>query len=151
MTEVRNSAGQYLGTKKLHLSILEAAAFKRKIDEYLERTGTTAMQLSIWARGYPSAIYILRKAAEPTKEMADYFNQAMLDHPEGSGREARPRKSDGNHNSSGESRIKSEKIEAMREERRNARADHVAACRDAHLKRYGPDAVFGRSLRKMPI
>jgi hypothetical protein len=143
-------AGGRVGEKLPHLSIDEAGAFKTEIEQYLDRTKTAAGQLGLWARGYASSIYFLQKNPIPTIAVADHFRRAMAEHPEGAGKkEPSIRKSEGNHNASAQARVKSEQIIAMRADRREKRAAHIAACHAAHLKRYGPDAIFGNSLRQM--
>lgn len=148
---LKNKGGGRLGEKLPHLSEAEGAILHREIEDYLARTGTSPMQLSIWARGYPAAIYLLLKNPIPTIKTAAYFRAAMANHPNGKEQKGAPPEQcrDSLGRALAKPRLKADQIAERREEKRQARSAHFAACRDAHFKRYGPDAVFGARLRKM--
>lgn len=129
----------------------EAAAFKSELEDYLVRTGTARVQLSLEALGHGNGVQNALAARNPSRETAQSFRDAMRRSPEGYPPQVR---GSNIHNVMAASAVRESNIKEDELARRIAaaewcRAEHVRKCEAAHRERYG-DAVFGRPLEDMP-
>jgi len=128
----------------------EAAAFKSELEDYLVRTGTARVQLSLEALGHGNGVQNVLAARNPQRDTAQSFREAMLRRPDGYPPQVRGSNIHNVMADSGvhEANIKEDELAERRGEAERRHAEHEMQCEAAHRDRYG-DAPFGKSLRKM--
>lgn len=134
------------------LSDDEAAIFKRDLEEYLTRTGSSRFQLSMEALGHSNGVQNILASRNPHRKTAQSFRAAMLRCPEGYPPQVR---GSNVHNvmagtGTPEPNIRAEELDARRGEAERRHAEHVRKCEAAHRQKYG-DAPFGKPLERMVV
>lgn len=132
------------------LSDGEAALFKSELEDYLVRTGTARVQLSLEALGHGNGVQNVLAARNPQRDTAQSFREAMLRRPDGYPPQVR---GSNIHNVAAasavhEANIKEHELAERRGEGARRHVEHVLQCETAHREKYG-DAPFGKSLSEM--
>ena len=132
------------------LSDDEALIFKKNLTEYLDRTGTARMNLSLEALGHVNGVQNVLAARNPNRDTAAAFEAVMRDHPDGYAVNEKAFSPHKSQKASPDPYMASDELEARRGEVARRHAEHVRQCESAHRAKYG-SAPFGRPLEVMPV
>ena len=131
------------------LNDADALIFKQELQDYLERTGTARIRLSIEALGHSNGVQNVLAARNPNIDTAGAFRAVMELHPDGFQVQEKSFHPHRSQRQSPEPNLKDDELAQRRGEAERRHAEHVRQCEAAHREKYG-DAPFGRPLEAMP-
>lgn len=126
----------------------EAALFKSELEDYLVRTGTARIRLSIEALGHTNGVQNVLAARNPNIDTVQAFRGVMQRNPDGLQVQEKQFYPHRSQKSGTEPVFKEDELAERRGEGARRHAEHVLQCETAHREKYG-DAPFGKSLSEM--
>lgn len=132
------------------LSDEDAIAFKRELEDWIARTGSARVRLSLEARGHHTAVQNFLAARNPCRDTAEAFRAAMHRFPEGLPPLKKGSMGPNGKRQSPEPMMRADELDARRGEAERRHAEHQRQCEAAHRARYG-SAPFGKPLESMVV
>ncbi|VWX56698.1 hypothetical protein [Sphingorhabdus sp. 109] len=128
----------------------EAIAFKRDLEDWIVRTGSARVRLSLEAMGHTSAVQNALAARNPCRDTAEAFRAAMRRFPKGLPALKKGWLRTTDKRETPEPMMRADELDARRGEAERRHRIHEQKCLQDHRRKYG-SAPFGKPLDRMVV